>query len=1013
MKHQALVKRKRHIANAWLLALVLLGLQILGAAASESTPPDGGGDGLTQSALPSSSPEGEEVSYPTAPVPEASPEAPPDAVGNEAGDDAAMEPAEGAALPENVEDLAVPEISANPEIPVIPEVLEEPEALVDSESPVSVEATEMPAHPEDLKTPEFPENLENAEELEIPDIPPPVLALGEMETPSALPGETILFALPIDVSYDQAHYLSNMNASLSEILAYTPENGPDAYDQTIASILKMAEITLSDDQPQALPLDANSITAKADVVLDGVNYGYATLENLLILDNALPGIYTINVMVRWRENIQEKPADVEAEIDFEEEADFEEPTDFEEQIDFEESTDFGQQADYVELTDVEEIMAREEPEDTVEPEEAEEQVFFASVPFEVLAPPAALLSGMPCEDSIVVYNQSELNQALQNGCSMIYLGYSEENQGNIAYSSGGGMAIRNNVIIDGTDPATGYRMRLTDLNSVLYTDCMYAATGGISITLRNMDITGYNCFGIIYGTGASGVHIAFEGVQYTGRQMVHNDGANSSVSFQDADISIVNVGSGSEQEAAETGAVTFYGSNTIRRSGPQDLSLFYLFGDVPNTLIVMEGAVVNMITSNCMIFTENSAQTSVHVYGELNLTTTGMMGSFTYGDQYIGSLVVHEGGSLNISHQSDAFPTLQAHSMIIDGSLTIERADSPHAAIHLRGGEMQLNNPPLFSLNNPGGTLIRGDAGSSMQWNTQVINRYSGGALAAVWNNADLSPFTTSFGMRGANVRVTSVSGLESGGRGAALQAPQLSGNAINFETDGRIRAGHRTLALDTLHGGSHEVSGHSDGGMQEIREYAYADGAPGALLQQVSGVGGSHFSATMQDPIQLAGSRVYAIGDNGVLAAYTYRDPEQTGISFLEVPSTMAFETARLSGQDQIISRQDPNWSLLVFDPRGSGNAFSVHARLEAPLTSADGDMLEGSLVFAENDTMRPLMQTNDMLIAQTETETGKKNYALQWNAEEGILLRLPAFTGRAGTPYQARIVWTLIAGP
>lgn len=138
-----------------------------------------------------------------------------------------------------------------------------------------------------------------------------------------------------------------------------------------------------------------------------------------------------------------------------------------------------------------------------------------------------------------------------------------------------------------------------------------------------------------------------------------------------------------------------------------------------------------------------------------------------------------------------------------------------------------------------------------------------------------------------------------------------------------------------------------------------------------------------------------------------------EAGSVRLDVPAVLAFQTVDLSDEDQIIAREETGWALRVFDSRGDGNSVSVYVRLEAPLASAAGEVLEGGLVFAKDGVIMPLAQQNDTLVATVETRTGIESYTIQWEEEEGFLIRLPGNTGKAGETYTVNIIWTLIEGP
>lgn len=854
-----------------------------------------------------------------------------------------------------------PEGNGVPIQPVPPIMPVEPE-----QPDFSMPPPPLPGEPPISVLPPIGENVEPP----ILEFPPPVLEMGEYQLPVGKPGEQIAFAIPVDLTYMEQHYYSNTDMLWPEILQYDPQYGPEHYDQTIAALLDYVRISVDSLQPEGFPLDLSAMQVHGDIVADQVNRGYAVFTGLRIPEGTAWGTYPLQVTVRWRENT----ADAQEQI-------FSALMLFEVQI-----------ADPVAVTP--------------NPEE----ILYTAEPF----------AGVPWEGGIIVYTYEELRQAVANPAySVIYLGYNETNQGVIEQGNATGIAVSRSVVIDGHDPSSGRRVKLVDRNSDGQFDGLYAGAGSITITMRNMDITGRNWYGIVSASSRSNVLIRFENIVFTGRQLVHNRGANSTVELTGCHITITNVGSGGEEEVAETGGVTFYGTNTITRTGPLTNSLFWMSGTSSRyVMTVAEGAVVNLSTTDYMVYTESSAQTELHVHGTLNLTTTGNRGSATFADHFFGVVNVYDNGSLNINHQHTATPTLQVRSLVVNGRLTVTRNGSLPAALRIEaGGSMQLNNPRLFLLNNPGGATVRARSGTAtFHWVAQVINRFSGGGLATVWNNADMSQFSVEGSFTNTRTTVGTVRNLYSGSRGDAIDAAVLASGNLDLANDGRLVIGRSLLTLDTPYGGQATVSGRAGAGStQEIREYALVDGARGALLQSKAGVqaeGNGRFTAALDTPIARSDSRIYAISDDGVLVSHTYRDPIPTGLSFLEIPNTMTFDTVSLSTKDQWVPRSYPEWAIRIFDPRDTGEGFALYARIEGPLTSDGGDVLPGSLVFVQGDTRTPFTET-DMLIARGSTSDGEHYYTIQWGRDEGLLVYLPAYAGTPYDPYTATIVWTLTEGP
>lgn len=839
------------------------------------------------------------------------------------------------------------------------------------------ELVTAPPSPEETLMPPVEAVPPIAEDILLPVVPddyePATLALGAYEPPQGKAGEAITLVFPLDLLFDGQHYLSNWSAVEPDTEAYDPDAAPDVYDQTIAALLDYAEIQVADNQPDGLPLDTQVLT-NVRVIDGGINRGYAVWADIPLAQEAMLGEHSLNLTLRWREN----------------------------------ETDAQEQETHITATFS--VLA---PEATPEVTPSPEPTFDAE---------SILAASVPVADGIVVYSYAELRQAITGGAyDTIYLGYDATNQGTIAFTDGNGTAIPRSLTIDGLDPLTGQRMHLKDWNSSGTSDGLYANAGGLTITLRNMDITIQNYYSIVYGSARNNITVNYENVAITGRQAAHNRGTNSVVTFTDCTINLSNIGTGGEQELAETSGVTFYGNNVIVRTGPQDNSLLWMTGTGSHTITIAEGADVSMTTTDYMIF-DDTLQTTLDVYGTLRLTTTGSRGSVTFEDQYIRLLQVHDGGTLIIDHQNATRPTLQAATINIGGTLQASRTSSAYALIRLQaGGTMKANNPRLIDLENPGGRTIVGYGGTaSLTWTTEVINRFTGGStLATVWNNRGMASFTASMTVSATANAVSAVSGLNNGSRGDALGAVALQSGNINLVSDGRVRLGRSNLTVDTVYGGQTVVYGRSAAGVtQYLYEYDLVDGALGALIQQsqqVTSNGAGRFSnesSPFSEAIQPENSRIYVTSFDGMLESHTYTDPIAQSLSFLEIPGTMRFESVKLSGEDQRIPRELTDWAIQIFDPRDAGEGFALYAHIAQPLTSVEGDTLPGSLVFVQGGAAQPFTDA-DLLIARGSTSDGIHTYTVQWAADAGILVDLPAYTGVPNDPYSTTIYWTLVEGP
>lgn len=798
-------------------------------------------------------------------------------------------------------------------------------------------------------------------EIDDPDNLPPdetqllTMAVGEYGSITVEAGQMFHIAVPVVLNANGQNHPSNRNADSPDVLPFSKDAHFTQYDQEIARLLASVDFTVVWDSPDASPFDVSGMTVMGQIVSNGTNRGYALIDGLGVREDAEPGEYHIPVSVGWRGNMPSAPEHV--------------------------------------LNDVIRIT---------------------------VAPPQPKTRAVVWEDGLIVYSFDELRQAVTSGAyQTVYLGYDEINAGVIAYTDGSGIPVSKDLIVDGRDPQTGRTVRLVDYAGEVERQGLYANANNLSVTFRNLLATGQNWYGLLYGNGRSNIDLRFTNVNYTGRQMAHNVGANSTVTFTGCTVLITNVGTGAEHEVAETTGVAFSGTNHIERTGPQINSLFWLKGTGSHTIRVASGASVDLRTTDYMIYTDSSASTALVVDGSLRLTTTGGRGSLTYMDQYVNNLTISAGGSMIVSHQSAARPSLQVKSLSVDGELSVARASAPLPVLRLEvGGSVRFGDGSQIVLDNPGGRLIATYAGAaSMTWTARVVNRHAGGALAGVWNNADLSPFTITLTATTGGGRVTATQGLQENNRGAAIDAVELTGQAIALMGDTRLVLDTSALSLDAIYGGQKTVSGTANNGAEiAVVEYEYTAGAGvGLPIQSRKTTSDGRFSLAeipFDQPIGEKDRRVYAISDNDGLVSYTYRDVLPPIAPTMKIPAQLPFDSVPLSAEDQLIHRSDAGWQIAIEDLEQTVSTLSLYARIDAPLTTSSGDELIGGLVFVQDGQIQPLT-ADDLLIDRVYAEGTEEKRIIDWRENEGLMVHLSAFQGVADEAYTATITWSLVTGP
>lgn len=270
--------------------------------------------------------------------------------------------------------------------------------------------------------------------------------------------------------------------------------------------------------------------------------------------------------------------------------------------------------------------------------------------------------------TVVVYTSEELKTALENnnGYTHIYFG------NDITLTSGINISgTKSNVTIDGT--YENVRYHFTDMKNLSGSSAIQAANKLIlNVTVKNMDITGYNYYGIIYVPDASTYQdtvVEYNNITYVGPQIsFHPFGLTR---FIDSDITIQeNYAAGNE--VAECNKIEIGGTTTIihkstanssfwfRNSNPSftvlknanakftSVSREFLYGVTNLTFTIEENASFEITTKNGFAYgTYGTANTLIDKNASFKLTQTALNGGYSTWYSY-GKITLNEDANLSI-----------------------------------------------------------------------------------------------------------------------------------------------------------------------------------------------------------------------------------------------------------------------------------------------------------------------------------------------------------------------------
>lgn len=668
---------------------------------------------------------------------------------------------------------------------------------------------------------------------------------------------------------------------------------------------------------------------------------------------------------------------------------------------------------------MEEQETPEEPEEPKEPEELEESEESEDTNEDLYA--ETYLS----ENETVVTSFSEFKTALESSTiTTIYLGV------NIVMESSGAIinALKPSLVIDGVNPqdSTGTIHTLTDYNSSTLTQTitMRSNAGPKSISLRNLILYGKNYYGTIaIYDAAVGVTLTYENIEYYGPQLVYN--RYGTAHFNNVLIRIGSFGSASlAGEVGETGGVVFAGNVDIAQVEAQYNEIFY-FPLQAGDIIVQSGAKVNISTYSDSGF----------IYSDFQTTFTARSGSeFNYTAPH--RFWEAAGTMKKFTVENDAKVHLNITGSAANAVLRVLGAlyVGPGAELHLLSGggsfsALVMNGDGDAVFDDPGSVIISSPSYRAITYNTaagisisaQQVNYWTTAGAGDfedpplyTWRKADESLFTLSgtisAGTSGNFTTITSNFGPEDTSAAAAPNSSNFSmvnARVISFgrielmaeyeymsETAARIAILTKPLAILRV-------------------SYTNAEGAE-VIHDASADEGGSSFinlSGTLQDgtPITVRSNRYYLTTERLI---YTV----QSILQFESIPPVMIFSPASLSSRPQVIERAVSDWELVVFDSRGSGNSWTLTARLDREMTPAESDLpiLEGALIFINADGDQAVLDPDtETLILEHTASDDVEIVPVGWDADKGILLTVSPESVYADTVYTGTIAWTLADVP
>ncbi len=634
----------------------------------------------------------------------------------------------------------------------------------------------------------------------------------------------------------------------------------------------------------------------------------------------------------------------------------------------------------------------------------------------------------PEEISVVVNNYSELASAItgNNNYNTIYLNADIEITSRINFP-----ATKTNLTINGTytnEQGVTARHTLTDMNSAAITDSIYiaSATSAINVTLCNMDIFGKNYYGIVAVEAVNStkvVTLTYKNVNYTGPQISYN--RQGTVRYIDSNITI-KTSSGyisPSNELAEANRVEIGGKTIIHHTSTGNAIFWFtysnpyfkilensdvtitsesretFYGDYSPDITIEKGANVIINTPRGMFYDTGSAQLAksflIDKNASLKITQTAVK-SGVGTIRCSGNFTVSDGASLYIAN------TLSSTAPLIQMTAT---------------GTVVFENPKSVVLYNKNGNLIRWTSGTGkVSINSQVVNYWlsaqdfpDAGTLSDtplyIWTKSDQSNVEID-----ASTSTSSTTAVSTNMTSSDSQVPP-SLQTFNLQNVRVLSMGQLSLKTNKISDASLSITGTTNAFANLKAEFLLSSMTKSIIgTSDVSG----YFSLTLPEPLAIGTSVEVTTNDNFKNRTETLIVAHEGTLEFKTVPNTLAFKNTIIPTVKTTITRQEPDWTIVISDSRSLSSDWNLYASIKKPFTATGtgNHTIKDALVFIDEKNKSFILNSEPTKIYSGNSVSLPTDTVINWAENRGMLLVINPQDILAGS-YSTTITWTLTEAP
>lgn len=337
------------------------------------------------------------------------------------------------------------------------------------------------------------------------------------------------------------------------------------------------------------------------------------------------------------------------------------------------------------------------------------------------------------DNTVVVNTSAELKNVFENNnaYNYIYFGNNINLTSGIVISS-----TKTNVVIDGTYENVTYEF--TDMKSTGATDTIRVNSAINKVTVKNMKITGYNYYGVVYVPEEAkykDVIIEYKNISYLGPQIsFHPYGLTR---FIDVNIEIQeNYAAGNE--VAECNKIEIGGESIITHKSTGNSSFWFRNNDP--YFKILPNSIVHFTSINReMIYGVTNLEFDVGHNSSFYVITKNGMGYGTFGT---GVTSIEENALLNIKQTSrnGSYPTWYSYGSITLNNNSILEIINDYASITSSNYNIYFNGSNTgFYLNNPEKVILYNKVANVLYTNSTVPFNFNFNRINLFDNVIDVS----------------------------------------------------------------------------------------------------------------------------------------------------------------------------------------------------------------------------------------------------------------------------------